>query len=331
MTIPKVSVILPVYNWERFLNKCLDSLVLQKLEDIEIIVVNDWSTDWSQIIIDNYKEKYSEKIKVFSKKNWWISNTRNFWIKKATWEYIWFIDMDDYIDLDFFERLYNLAVEKWCDVVSGDIFIHYPNWNNKIIGVKKKNYVEYITDKTSIIINDSFIRNKIYKRNLIINNEIYFPEGRLAEDTFFTIKIIKNIVWYYKIWWYYYNRIISKRSASHSNWQKLPIDNIYCTLLALKDYDNIMLKKRLYRLLLWLYLESAAIYDITIFENEYDNILQIHWDNFLNNFIRKLSNFDKLFYIIIRNRKLRKVLCPILWFIFKIYKKYIYNWYSGIV
>ena len=105
----QVSIIVPVYNVEKYLRKCLDSLVNQTLKDIEIIVVNDGSPDNSQDIINEYVKKYPKIIKSFIVKNGGQGSARNFAIKEAKGEYILYVDSDDYIDLDMAETLYNAA------------------------------------------------------------------------------------------------------------------------------------------------------------------------------------------------------------------------------
>ena len=98
----KVSVIVPVYNVEKYLNQCLDSLVNQTLEDIEIIVVNDGSPDNSQSIIDDYVKRYPKKVFSYIKKNGGLSSARNFGVEKAKGEYLAFVDSDDYIKKDMY-------------------------------------------------------------------------------------------------------------------------------------------------------------------------------------------------------------------------------------
>ena len=118
--MPKVSVIVPVYNVEKYLSKCLDSLVNQTLKDIEIIVVNDGTKDNSQSIIDKYTKKYSKKIKSYIKENGGLSSARNYGLKYAKGEYISFIDSDDYVDLQMFEKMYNEAINHKFDIVVCD-------------------------------------------------------------------------------------------------------------------------------------------------------------------------------------------------------------------
>ena len=93
----KVSIIVPVYGVEKYIDKCLDSLVNQTLKDIEIIVVNDGTKDNSQKIIDKYVKKYSNKVKSFIKENGGQGSARNYGLEKATGEYIWIIESDDFI------------------------------------------------------------------------------------------------------------------------------------------------------------------------------------------------------------------------------------------
>ena len=115
--MPKVSVIVPVYNVEKYIDKCLKSLVNQTLSDIEIIVVNDGSTDNSETIIKQYLEKYQNKIKYVIKQNGGLSDARNYGMKFATGEYIAFLDSDDYVDNTIYEKMYNKATEEQCDFV----------------------------------------------------------------------------------------------------------------------------------------------------------------------------------------------------------------------
>ena len=107
----KVSVIVPVYNVEAYLERCLNSLVKQTLEEIEIIVVNDGTKDNSQAIIDRYAAAYPQKVISLIKENGGLSDARNYGIPYAHGEYIGFVDSDDYVDADMYERLYG-AIEK---------------------------------------------------------------------------------------------------------------------------------------------------------------------------------------------------------------------------
>ena len=108
----KISILVPVYNTEKFLNKCLDSLIYQTLKDIEIILVNDGSSDLSPVILDNYKNKDS-RIKVITlEKNEGLARARYHGIKEASGKYLMFVDSDDYLELNACERAYE-AIEKY--------------------------------------------------------------------------------------------------------------------------------------------------------------------------------------------------------------------------
>ncbi|HEX7869299.1 MAG TPA: glycosyltransferase family 2 protein, partial [Chryseobacterium sp.] len=105
----KVSVIVPVYNVENYLAKCLDSLVNQTYQNLEILVVNDGSKDGSEEIIKQYSEQYSDKIKAFTKENGGLSDARNFGIDRATGDYFGFVDSDDYVAETMFEEMLGLT------------------------------------------------------------------------------------------------------------------------------------------------------------------------------------------------------------------------------
>lgn len=116
----KVSVIVPVYNTSKYLSKCLDSLLVQTLDELEIIVVNDGSTDNSQEIIDEYVPKQS-KIKAFEKPNGGLSDARNFGLEQASGDFIGFVDSDDYVSAEMFERMYEKAIEHEAEIVLCDL------------------------------------------------------------------------------------------------------------------------------------------------------------------------------------------------------------------
>jgi len=183
--VSKVSVIIPVYNTEKFLRKCLDSVCNQTLQDIEIICINDCSTDGSSEILREYagKDNRIKLIELFE--NGGAAKARNIGIDIAHGEYIGFVDSDDFVDLDFYEKLYKKAVETGADAVKGKLYLYDINTN--------KVYLEAWID-----INDSVKKNKanfyftfttaIYKSSLIKEYNIRFLEGLIHfEDPYFTI------------------------------------------------------------------------------------------------------------------------------------------------
>ena len=125
--MPKVSIIVPVYNVEKYITKSLESLVNQTLEDIEIIIVNDGTKDNSMKIVREFAIKNPKKIVCLEKQNGGLSDARNYGIPYAKGEYIAFLDSDDYVELDMYEKMYKLAKKENSDMVECDFYWEYPN------------------------------------------------------------------------------------------------------------------------------------------------------------------------------------------------------------
>lgn len=176
--MPKVSVIIPVYNTEKYLEKCLESVCNQTLSDIEIICINDCSTDNSLEILNRYAAD-DERIKIINfPENRGAAAARNAGIDVATGEYIGFVDSDDYPDLDFYEKLHNRAKETGADVAKG-------NYKSA-----KDGYVdEYLNEKIKEDKNNFAYAycSAIFKRDIIIKNNLCFPDLSDMEDPVFTI------------------------------------------------------------------------------------------------------------------------------------------------
>ena len=119
----KVSIIVPFYNVENYIEKCLQSLVNQTLEDIEILLVNDGSKDRSEEIAKQFIEKYPNKIIYLEKENGGLSDARNYAIPHAKGEYIAFLDSDDYVETNMYEEMYNKAKKEDLDYVECDFFM----------------------------------------------------------------------------------------------------------------------------------------------------------------------------------------------------------------
>ncbi len=210
--MPKISVIVPVYNVEVFLKDCLDSLVNQTLNDIEIICINDGSTDNSLDILNDYAEKY-KRIIVYSQENAGISSARNKGLELAKGEYISFVDSDDWISKDFYEKLYEKAASNKADIAAGNIEYYQEgkfikdNYLSKKTFALDKNVISSINDKQKFTYS-VVVWNKIYKRELIKNTGLKFPAGMKFEDNFFTFLIIfsasvivteSSVTYYYRI------------------------------------------------------------------------------------------------------------------------------------
>ncbi len=179
---PKVSVVVPIYNAEFALRRCLDSLINQTLSDIEIICVNDGSVDNSSEILNEYSS-FDKRIKIINfKKNKGAAFSRNTAIKEAKGEYIGFVDSDDFVDLDFFEKLYNQDKK---DILKGaDLRVMYDDLNtdiwmqNELILENKYNFWAQFT-------------TAIYRKDFLLKNEIFFPEDlSICEDIIFIFKAV---------------------------------------------------------------------------------------------------------------------------------------------
>ena len=182
--MPKVSVIVPIYNVEKYLEKSINSLLSQTLEDIQIILVNDGSKDNSGNIAKEYEKNNKDRVIYVEKANGGLSDARNYGLKYATGDFIAFLDSDDYIEKNAYEEMYNKAIEENADYVECDFIWEFPN---KIRVDKQYPY----KNKKEML---SFVRvvawNKLIKRQLITDNNLEFPKGLRYEDIEFTYKLI---------------------------------------------------------------------------------------------------------------------------------------------
>ena len=227
--MPKLSIIVPVYNVEKYIDKCIESLVNQTLQEIEIIIVNDGSQDRSEEKIENFVKKYPTKIKYLEKKNGGLSSARNLGLNYATGEYIAFLDSDDYVEKNMYEEMYKLAKKENSDIVECD-FIWEWEYGKKVFD-KRKEYQYPDKDKRQIMKKPRVVVwNKIYKREII--NKTRFSEGLIYEDLEFFYKIVpylKNISYIDKYFVHYIQR---KNSISNTQTEKIKdifdiLDNIF--------------------------------------------------------------------------------------------------------
>ena len=204
-----ISIIIPVYNTEQYLSKCLDSVINQTYKNLEIIVIDDGSTDNSGKICDEYALK-DNRIKVVHKQNAGVSSARNIGLDIARGEYIAFIDSDDYIELDMYESLLKISSENFSDVTCSGYYLVYKNkiYSKRIL--KEKNSIVEISNIKAVergfIDIGFYIGNKLFNKECFLN--LYFPAGDLFEDISVISKVFikaKKIVIYNRPL-YYYNR-----------------------------------------------------------------------------------------------------------------------------
>lgn len=238
----KLSIIVPVYNMERYIEKCLESLVKQTLQDLEIIVVNDGSQDKSEEIIEKYVKQYPTKIKYYEKENGGLSSARNYGLENATGEYVAFLDSDDYVEKNMYEEMYKTAKKENSDMVECD-FIWEWRYGKKVFD-KRIKYITKEKIECKVKKNNDLLRremmkkprvvcwNKIYKREVINKTKTRFPTGLIYEDVEFFYKLLpylNNISYIDKYFVHYIQR---DDSISNSQTEKTGdifkiLDNIF--------------------------------------------------------------------------------------------------------
>ena len=195
--MPKISVIVPVYNVQEYLTKCVDSILIQDFRDFELILIDDGSTDQSGLICENYL-KMDGRVKVIHKENGGLSDARNVGLDCATGDFVTFIDSDDYIEYNYLERLYNESCNTDADVVICNFYRYYDNANLKLPVIYKKSSGLYSShDILKSLIPDnlihSYLWNKLWKKDLFDNLE--FPDIKYEDiadmcDLFYKAKKI---------------------------------------------------------------------------------------------------------------------------------------------
>jgi len=199
MLQPKISVIVPVYNVEKYISKCIESIVTQSYNNLEIIIVNDGSTDKSGDICDQYAQK-DDRIILIHQENEGVSMARNNALDIANGDYIGFVDSDDWIEPDMFATLCNNAIEYNADISTCNFYYVYVDQNGEIV-LKVNRFEENNVITKTILENDEKIIhyfnfmvynvipcNKLYNKKLF--NEIRFPRDKIYEDAFTIHKLI---------------------------------------------------------------------------------------------------------------------------------------------
>lgn len=223
MGIVKVSVIVPVYNTGKYISKCLESLTNQTLKDIEIICVNDGSTDNSLEILKAFADK-DERIKIITQENKKQGAARNCGLQIATGEYIGYIDSDDWVDLNYFENLYNAAQKHNSDIAFCTVVR-----TGGLKTTKKREHIicEHVATSLQEKFDNSNVftnpcpTNKIYKKTLLKDNNIVYPEDIYYEDKIFVTKAVyyaNSIVSVPETYYYYFR---NPHSTVNTNIKKL--------------------------------------------------------------------------------------------------------------
>lgn len=275
----KVSLIVPIYNSQNYLEKCIKSLLNQTLKDIQIILINDGSTDGSEKIIKSFDD---ERIVYISKNNEGIGKTRNLGIDKATGEFLAFVDSDDYLNEHFCEYMYQKAVNDDCDLVVCDFFED----RNTLVGIKFKDFKDTNLRETPELINNINLGpcNKLYKKSLFDDKSNRFEENLKYEDAPFVVKMLLSANRIGKVNDYLTYYVIHSNSETTIRDKRmydiLEITDIIVNDLKKVDYPNDSLVS----------LAVMILTDYTIQQRYISDVKYRH--DFINKAFKYLNNLD---------------------------------------
>lgn len=242
---PKITVIVPCYNVEKYVIQCLETLVKQTFKNIEIICIDDGSTDCTNEILSRFCQ-HDKRIKIVTQQNSGVSVARNKGLMLAKGEYISFIDSDDWIDENYFENLLSAIERNNCDIAATTIIRKRKYFQKNRVHYTKEIVYKTLQEKINIckIPQCCYTVNKLYKKNLIKNN--YFEEGKFFEDVLWLPKILKkadklvtvtNTSYYYRVTKGSIVKTTSKRKQNDSYNAKKFIINFF-------DENDLILPKK---------------------------------------------------------------------------------------
>ena len=299
---PKLSVIVPVYNVEKYLPCCLDSLIGQTLKEIEIILVNDGSTDRSEQICLAYAEK-DARIRVFTKKNGGLSDARNYGMERAEADVLGFVDSDDYVDGNMFEYLLRLKEEHHAQIAVGGVGMATDEgqvYQNR--AVERENVYNTHDAMAELLYSQRILNsvcNKIFDKALF--DGIIFPFGKLYEDEYVTYKLFdraESVAMTNQVCYYYRK---NPGSITHVKYTDRELDRVHASLEKLdfisKRYPDLADLVKQY-----------LVYDCMItlskmdrYNHRYDELLRdnirAHWRSFVKG---DHSTASKMYVLIAR-------------------------------
>lgn len=248
----KYSIIVPVYNVEKYLDKCLNSLVNQKNDNYEIIIVNDGSTDNSQNIINEYKKKYPKLIKTLKKENGGLSSARNYGIDNSNGEYLLFVDSDDYVSDNYLNAIDNYVKNNTLDI----LVFNFNAVNDNLIENKNTYFNNIKDEQQKFLTGNPSACNKLIKKEIFIKNNIKFMENVYYEDlaTIPSIVFYTSNICFINDYLYYY--VIRDDSITNKKKFNSKMDNIFEVL----DYNYKLLINNFKNEVEYLYIEHLLRY-----------------------------------------------------------------------
>jgi len=241
----KVSIIVPIYNVEDYLEECLSSIINQTFEYIEIILINDGSTDRSFEIMKDFAKK-DNRIKIISQQNKGVSEARNVGIRIASGQYILFVDSDDIILTNTVETLYNKIIQTNSDVLLGNVLHYYPD-GSKVLVCKRNEILNNLTCISSEDFFTKYMGEKDFlmlvylffcKRELIVEKKIFFKKGIIYEDELWCVQILLNANSISVIDFNYYSYRQREDSLTHSDINF----RIKSSFIVAREYNKIVIK-----------------------------------------------------------------------------------------
>lgn len=260
----KVSIVVPIYNAEKFIDRCFESLINQTYKNTEIILINDGSKDNSLKIIKEYEKKY-DNVHVFSQENKGPGEARNKGISLSTGNYITFVDSDDFIEKDYVEKL--MSKSKNMDIVICGYKRYDKDSNLLIEKVPKKADIDYFKFISTVC--------KLYKREFLIKNNIQFSNRKIGEDMLFTLKCYSLTNKIEKVKYAGYCNIENIHSITHTS------SNIANMFELVREIDKTIDLKRYGNLYLFFYLKTIIMNLLMQPKNEsFKNYYKLYVDSF---------------------------------------------------
>lgn len=321
----KISVIVPVYNVEKYLCKCIDSIINQTYTNLEIILIDDGSPDNCGVVCDDYFLK-DNRIKVIHKENGGLSDARNAGLDIATGDYISFIDSDDYIHKDFYKTLINLIVKYNADIAQCGFLDVYEedvdNFSKDKLYINEKITILNNNEAINNLFNKNYVNtvvvwNKLYKRKLFKN--IRYPKGKIHEDEYTTYKLLfsaKKVVSISMEMYYYLRRPNSIMGKGFNIKSLDKLDAYYEQILF---YNN----KKLFKL------EEKAKNKFEFFIKEaMINVLNSNLDDRNKVFYNLINYYKKNYILFVNNINIsfnKKVIMLLFKYLPKFIIKFLYN------
>lgn len=318
---PKISVIVPIFNVEEYLRECLDSLVNQTFQDIEVIMVNDGSTDNSAQIMEEYASKY-DNFHAYHKENGGLASARNYGIQFAKGEYLAFLDSDDYVSRDAYAKLYDLAKKSGSEVVIGNTV----RFNSKKIygsTLHKKVFKEtilntHITKMPQLIYNTSCWNNlflhDFWKKYKLVFPDITYEDIPVMIPSYFystSTSVLEDVIYYWRVREGKNLSLSQKRTEIRNFLDRMKsiqiVDDFYKSNQIIDEY---LIIEKDYRFL---------SLDIAIFLNQLDRVDEEYIRNFVNavnpfiaklhpEAFRRLSAINKIKYKLLQDEKIEELL-----------------------